>query len=146
MDELVKRVATRLKVHNISGGVVHHVALFKRILDRQGVPANIIKGFCIIPETKEACEHYWVRTEAGLDCDIGFEMARLKNMELRALHPILLESIPQDLELTRSDIQETRILAENQRLFELHQSDSKSFWREAPRDVCTFHYQVPRGS
>lgn len=137
MNDMIRRMALRLKVYKTSGGVVHHVALLKRTLDQQGTPTKIIKGFCVITETSEACEHYWVRTEEGLDLDIGFEVARMKNPELMALRPVLLETLPPGL--TRSDQGETMILEENQRLFDLHQSDPKAFWREAPRDVVTFH-------
>ena len=137
MDDLVHRMALRLKMHRTSGSVVHHVALLKRALDQLGTETQMIKGFCVIPETKEACEHYWIRTDEGLDLDIGFEVARIKNAELMALRPVLLETLPPGL--TRSDQGETLILEENQRLFDLHQSDPKAFWREAPRDVVTFH-------
>ena len=137
MDDVVHRVALRLKLYKVSGGVVHHVALLKRIMDQRGAPTQMVKGFCVIPETSEACEHYWVRTEEGLDLDVGFEVARLKNPELMALRPVLLETLPPGL--TRSDQGETMILEENQRLFDLHQADPKEFWREAPRDVATFH-------
>jgi len=137
MDDVVHRVALRLKLYKVSGGVVHHVALLKRIVDQRGTPTQMVKGFCVIPETNEACEHYWVRTEEGLDLDVGFEVARLKNPELMALRPVLLETLPPGL--TRSDQGETMILEENQRLFDLHQANPKEFWREAPRDVATFH-------
>ena len=134
--EIVTRLALRLKVHQVGGGVVHHVAILKKTLDRKGVPSRMIKGYCVIEDTKEACEHYWLRTEEGLDLDIGFAVARLKNPELMALEPVLLESLPAGL--NRSDAEETRILVENHRLFELFESDPKEFWREAPRDVSTF--------
>jgi len=130
-------MALRLKLYKISGGVVHHVAALKRILDQRKVACQMTKGFCVIPETGEACEHYWVRTEEGLDLDVGFEVARLKNPELMALRPVLLETLPPGL--TRSDQGETMILEENQRLYDLHQADPKAFWLEAPRDVATFH-------
>jgi hypothetical protein len=137
MDDLVHRMALRLKLHKTSGSVVHHVALLKRAMDQLGVKTQFVKGYCVIPQTSEACEHYWVRTEEGLDLDVGFEVARLKNPELMALRPVLLETLPPGL--TRSDQGETMILEENQRLYDLHQADPKEFWREAPRDVATFH-------
>jgi len=137
MDDLVHRMALRLKLHKTSGSVVHHVALLKRAMDQRGIPTQIIKGYCVIPQTSEACEHYWVRTEEGLDLDVGFEVARLKNSELMALRPVLLETLPPGL--TRSDQGETMILEENQRLYDLHQANPKEFWREAPKDVAAFH-------
>ena len=137
MDDLVHRMALRLKLHKTSGSVVHHVALLKRALDHLGTETQMVKGFCVVPETKEACEHYWIRTAEGLDLDIGFEVARIKNPELMALRPVLLETLPPGL--TRSDQGETLILEDNQRLFDLHQSDPKAFWRETPRDVASFH-------
>ena len=98
----------------------------------------MIKGFCVIPETKEACEHYWVRTEEGLNLDIGFEVAKLRNHELQALSPALLESIEGIPNLTRSDEKEILIRDENERLFDLLVRDPKAFWREAPQDVKAF--------
>ena len=130
------RLALRLKLHRVGGGVVHHVALLKKTLDQQGILSRMIKGYCVIEDTKEACEHYWVRTDEGLDLDVAFAVARLKNHELMALEPVLLETLPPGL--TRSDSAEILILDENRRLFELFESDPKAFWREAPRDVATF--------
>jgi hypothetical protein len=136
MEDTVSRLALRLKVHRVGGAVVHHVALLKKALDHKGIKTRMIKGYCVIEDTKEACEHYWLRTEEGLDLDIGFTVARLKNPELMALVPVLLETLPPGL--NRSDAEESRILDENRRLFELFESDPKAFWREAPRDVATF--------
>lgn len=135
MDDVVHRLALRLKLRNTRGTVVHHAALLKKIVEQQGFKAELVKGFCVIEETKEACEHFWVRTE-GLDLDIGFKLASLKTPELMALRPILLERLPEGL--TRSDLEEILIRDENNRLYDLHQSDPKAFWREAPRDVATF--------
>lgn len=137
MEDTVRRLALRLKMHNVSGSVVHHVALLKKSLDQQNFQTEMIKGFCVIPETKEACDHYWVREkQTGLDFDVAFEIAKLRSPELQALHPVLLESLPQGL--TRSDEKETMIREENERLFELFQQDPKVFWRESPRDVLNF--------
>ena len=138
MDTDLRRLALRIKLHNVSGNVVHHAAILKRFLEQKGVKSEMIKGFCVIPETKEACEHYWVRTEEGLDLDIGFEVAKLRNHDLQALHPALLESIEGMPNLTRSDEKEFVIRHENERLFELFQRDPKAFWREAPQDVKDF--------
>jgi hypothetical protein len=136
--ELVKRLALRLKIRNIGGNVIHHVALLKKALEAQKIQAKMIKGYCVIEETKEACEHYWVREEAtGLDLDVAFAVARLRSPELIYLNPVLLESLPQGLE--RSDTEARQILAENSRLFDLYHSNPKEFWSAAPRDVATFH-------
>ena len=136
MTDIMTRLALRLKLHRVGGGVVHHVALLKKTLEQQGISSRMIKGYCVIEDTKEACEHYWVRTDEGLDIDVAFAVARLKNHELMALEPVLLETLPPGL--TRSDSGEILILDENRRLFELFESDPKAFWREAPRDVATF--------
>lgn len=136
MTEIMTRLALRLKLHRVGGCVVHHVAILKRALEQQGIASQMVKGYCVIEDSKEACEHYWVRTEEGLDLDVAFAVARLKNPELMALEPVLLETLPPGL--TRSDSGEILILDENRRLFELFESDPKAFWREAPRDVATF--------
>ena len=138
MEDTVKRLALRIKLHNVSGSIVHHVALLKKTLDQQKFETEMIKGFCVIPETKEACDHYWIREkQTGLDLDVAFTVAKLRSPELQALHPVLLESLPPGL--IRSDEKETMIREENERLFELFQRDPKAFWREAPRDVTSFH-------
>lgn len=138
MEDTVKRLALRIKLRNISGSIVHHVALLKKSLDQQNFESEMIKGFCVIPETKEACDHYWIREkQTGLDLDVAFAVAKLRSPELQALHPVLLESLPQGL--IRSDEKETMIREENERLFELFQRDPKAFWRETPRDVTSFH-------
>ena len=135
--ETLNRLATRLKIYNVPGSVMHHVAIFKRILDRQNISSEIIKGYCVIMESKESCEHYWVRTSEGLDLDIAFAVARLKSPELQSLHPVLVDACPPGL--TRSDLEASDIREENNRLFELYQQDPKAFWRESPRDVSSFH-------
>jgi hypothetical protein len=140
--EFTKRLALRLKVHNIGGTVVHHVAILKRALDQQKIDCEMVKGFCVIMESKEVCEHYWVRltspadSSPSLDLDVAFAVAKLKSPELQALHPVLLESCPQGL--NHSDEKEDAIRNENSRLFELFQRDPKSFWHESPRDVAGF--------
>lgn len=138
MDDIVRHTALRLKLHNVSGTVIHHIAVLKRSLDQRGFKTEMVRGWCVIHETKEACEHYWLRDiDTGLDIDIGFAVAKLRNAELMALRPVLLESLPPGL--NRSDSEETLIRAENRRLFDLYQSDPKAFWREAPKDVASFH-------
>jgi len=138
MDEMVKHVALRIKVRNLSGNVIHHIAIMKRHLEQKGFMTEVVRGWCVIEETKEACEHFWLREiETGLDIDIGFAVAKLRSPELMALKPVLVESLPPGL--NRSDSEEILIRSENLRLFELLRSDSKEFWREAPRDVATFH-------
>jgi hypothetical protein len=93
MEATVNRLALRLKMHNVEGSIVHHAALLKKALDQQGLNSAMIKGFCVIGETKEVCEHYWVRAE-GVDLDVGFAVAKLRSPELQVLHPVLLESCP----------------------------------------------------
>lgn len=138
MDMVVKQTALRLKIHNIPGTVIHHLALLKRSLDQKGTNTVMVKGWCVIEQTKEACEHYWLReVETGLDMDLGFAVAKLRTPELSALHPVLLESLPPGL--TRSDLEETLIRAENSRLYDLFQENPKAFWRESPREVTSFH-------
>jgi len=143
MDVDLRRIALRIKLHNVSGNVVHHNALLKRFLDQKGIESSLVKGFCVIAKSREACEHYWVRTKDGLDLDLSFEVAKLRNSELQALHPALLESIEGTPNLIRSDEKEFVIRYENERLFELFQRDPKAFWREAPQDVKDFRMTTP---
>ena len=148
MDVDLRRIALRIKMHNVSGNVVHHNALLKRFLEQKGVKCELVKGFCVIAETKEACEHYWVRallenSPSFLDLDLSFEVAKLKSPELQALYPALLETIEGIPNLIRSDEKEFVIRHENERLFELFQRDPKAFWREAPQDVRDFRMTTP---
>ena len=143
MDVDLRRIALRIKMHNVSGNVVHHNALLKRYLEQKGVKSSLVKGYCVIHETKEACEHVWVRTDGGLDLDLSFKVAKLRSPELQALYPALLESIEGIPNLIRSDEKEFVIRHENERLFELFQRDPKAFWREAPQDVRDFRMTTP---
>ena len=61
MDDIVKRTALQLKLRRTTGTIIHHIAIMKRILDQKGAKTEMMKGWCVIPETKEACEHYWLR-------------------------------------------------------------------------------------
>jgi hypothetical protein len=117
-------------MHKVEGTAVHHVALLIRALDVQGVKCKMVRGYCVIPVTKEACNHYWARTEEGLDLDVAFEVAKLRSPELEAMHPVLLETLPEGIE--RSDKNELLITDENERLFELFNADPKKFWIESP--------------
>lgn len=138
MASVVERFALRLKVHRIGGTIIHHVALLKRSLDQKGHKTRMIKGFCVIEETKEACEHYWLRdTDTGYDMDIGFAVATHRSPELKTLRPVLLETLPPGL--TRSDEGDNQIVAENSRLYELYQADPKAFWTASPREISSFH-------
>lgn len=133
----VKRMAKILKLNKVDGTVVHHCALVVKALAQQRIKARIIHGYCISPG--EICEHYWVRTEEeGLDIDIGYELACLYNTELMALQTVLAEDFP--VGLKGHDGKEPEVLrqADNQRLFELYETDPKSFWSEAPMSVRTF--------
>ena len=46
MDDTVRRLALRLKMHNVSGNVVHHAAILKRILDHKGIKTQMVKAAC----------------------------------------------------------------------------------------------------
>ena len=139
--DITHKLALRLKLWNVSGQVMHHVALLKKALDLQGIRSQVVKGYCVIEESKEACEHYWINIPdpdggPGLNLDVAFMVATLKNRELMALHPVLLETLPPGL--TRSDSAEILIREENRRLYDLFVSDPRAFWREAPKDVVSF--------
>ena len=130
--DLVKRTAMRMKLHKVGGTVVHHCAILKKLLAEKGIQSRIVHGYCVSPG--EVCEHYWVRTEdEGLDLDIGLELACLYSPELTGLRTMLCEDYPEglgDVEVLRQE--------DNQRLFELHDTDPVTFWKESPRDVRTF--------
>jgi hypothetical protein len=129
--DFTKHLALRIKLHKIHGSVVQHAALLKKGLEMKGIQCNLVKGYCVIPETKEACAHYWVQTvPEGLDLDIGYEVAKLRSPELEALHTILLDELPPGFE--RSDADALEITRENERLFDLYHTNPKAFWKEAP--------------
>lgn len=108
-----------------------------KYLAAQKIGARVVHGYCI--SAGEICEHYWIRTEPdGLDLDIGFELACLYSPELLALKTVLLEDFP--VGLKDQDGKEPDVLRQedNQRLFELYETDPKTFWREAPINVRNF--------
>jgi hypothetical protein len=137
LTDLVHRTALRIKLNKVGGSIIHHIALLKRGLENSKIQCVMVKGYCVIPQTKEACTHYWLReTETGLDLDVGFAVACLRTPELAVIHPVLLEELPEGM--TRSDENETEITSENQVLFDLYHKDIKEFWRVAPSDVKGF--------
>jgi hypothetical protein len=141
LTDLVHRTALRIKLNKVGGSIIHHIALLKRGLENSKIQCVMVKGYCVIPQTKEACTHYWLReTETGLDLDVGFAVACLRTPELAAIHPVLLEELPEGM--TRSDENETEITSENQVLFDLYHKDIKEFWRVAPSDVKGFSIKL----
>ena len=128
----VKRLAMLMKLRKISGTVVHHCAILRKLMTEAGIETQIVKGYCVSPG--EVCEHYWVRTvEEGLDMDIGLEIAKLYTPELADMRTMLLEELPVELSNVKVLKQE-----DNERLYELYQTDPKTFWNESPHDVRTF--------
>jgi hypothetical protein len=126
--DIVKRTAARIKLHKISGTVIHHCAILKKILP---VKSRIVHGYCVSPG--EVCEHFWVQTEDGLDLDIGFAVACLYSPELANMKVFLSEDYPPEL----GDVEVIRQPG-NQKLFEQYETDQVSFWKEAPKDVRSF--------
>jgi len=121
-----------MKLHKITGTVVHHCAILKKLLAEKGIKSAVIHGYCVSPG--EVCEHYWVRTDdEGLDLDIGYELACLYNPDLASMKVFLSEEFPQELgnvEVLRQE--------DNTRLFELYETDPVTFWKEAPKGVRIF--------
>lgn len=133
----LKRLAMRMKLHRISGTVIHHCAIVKKLLAEQGIKSTIIHGYCISPG--EVCEHYWVRTDdEGYDIDIGLELARLYTPELIALQTVLSEDFPVGIKDHNGKEPEVLRQEDNTRLFELYETDPVTFWKESPKDVRTF--------
>lgn len=133
----LKRLAMRLKLHKVEGTVVHHCAILMKFLSEEGVASRMVHGYCISPN--EICEHFWVQIlPERLDLDIGYELACLYSPELMALKTVLAEEYP--VGLKGQDGKEPEILRQedNQRLFELFETDPKTFWNEAPKSVRTF--------
>ena len=121
--DILKRTALRLKLHKVTGTAVQYSVLLKKIIDKKGFLTECVKGFCIIPETREVCVHYWVRVDPGLDLDLAFELAKLRDPELKSLNPVLVEQLPPGLEVTAQD-------PENERQYLLYQEDPKAFWSQ----------------
>jgi len=128
----VKRLAMLMKLRKVSGTVVHHCAILRKLMAESGIETKIVKGYCVSPG--EVCEHYWVRTvEEGLDMDIGLELAKLYTPDLADMKTMLLETLPAELSSVKVLKQE-----DNERLYELYETDPKTFWNEAPIDVRNF--------
>jgi len=128
----VKRLAMLMKLRKVSGTVVHHCAILRKLMAESGIETKIVKGYCVSPG--EVCEHYWVRTvEEGLDMDIGLELAKLYTPDLADMKTMLLETLPAELSSVKVLKQE-----DNERLYELYETDPKTFWNEAPIDVRKF--------
>lgn len=129
----IRRFAMRMKLYKVDGSPVHHCAILVKHLAQVGITSKIVQGYCVSPG--EICEHFWVRTrDEGLDLDIAFEMACLYTPELKDMKKVLLEEVPE----TMKDIQVIKA-DESKMLFELYETDPKTFWAESPLSVRTFH-------
>lgn len=133
--ESVRRLALRMKVRRLTGTVVHHCAILVRMLEKDKIKSQIMKGYAV--QGTEACDHYWVQTEdEKLNIDIGYELACLYTPELKGGGVVLLPELPDGL--VKVDLKEEMIVDENNRLFTLFNEDPQAFWKEAPSDVKNF--------
>jgi len=130
MDRLVKR----MKLHRVTGTIVHHCALMIKYLEREGVKARIVKGWCVYGQ--EVCTHYWVKDERENVYDIGYELGCLYNSELMAYTPRLCEIEP--VGLVFADANELALKLEHERQYDLFNEDRAAFWRESPADIRSF--------
>jgi len=134
----MERLAKRMKLHRISGTIVHHCALMIKHLEHEGKKAHMVKGWCVYGQ--EACTHYWVEDEAGTMYDIGYVLGCLYNSELMAFTPHLHKIEPSGLQFADKD--ETVLKEEHQRQYELYHENRSTFWSESPADVRGFKVTV----
>jgi len=130
MDRLVKR----MKLRRVTGTIVHHCALMIKYLEREGIKAELVKGWCVYGQ--EACTHYWVRDQNGDVYDIGYELGCLYNPELLAYSPRLCDFEPVGLKF--ADANEMALKLEHERQYELFKEDRVTFWKESPEDIRSF--------
>jgi len=130
----MERLVKRMKMHRVSGTIVHHCALMIKHLEREGHTGKLVKGWCIYGQ--EVCTHYWVTDETGNVYDIGYHLGCLYNPELMAYTPRLCEVEP--VGMTFADANETTLKEEHERQYELFQENRTTFWQESPSDVRAF--------
>jgi hypothetical protein len=130
----MERLVKRMKLHRVSGTVVHHCALMVKYLEREGIEAYMVKGWCIYGQ--EACTHYWVTDKDGAVYDIGYQLGCLYNPELMAYTPRLCVDKPEGIAF--ADEAEVALKAEHERQYELFQEQRNTFWKESPDDVRNF--------
>ena len=130
----MERLVKRMKLHRVSGTIVHHCALVIKYLEHEGHVANMVKGWCIYGP--EVCTHYWVTDKTGTVYDIGYQLGCLYNSELMAYTPVLTKVEP--VGISFADANETALKAEHARQYELFHENRVSFWRESPSDVRAF--------
>lgn len=130
----MERLVKRMKLHKVSGTIVHHCALMVKYLEHESLKAKIIKGWCIYGQ--EVCTHYWVQDEHGTVYDIGYSLGCLYNPELMAYTPRLCDLEPVGLKF--ADENELALKTEHERQYDLYNENRSTFWRESPNDVRVF--------
>lgn len=130
----MERLVKRMKLHRVSGTIVHHCALMIKYLEREGHTAKMVKGWCIYGQ--EACTHYWVHDENGTVYDIGYQLGCLYNPELMAYTPRLCVTAP--VGFAFADANEKALKEEHERQYELFHENRMTFWQESPSDVRAF--------
>lgn len=124
MDEHVRKFCLRYRLKKLDCSVVHQCALFIGYLKRNGIQANMIKGFCTC--SMAACRHFWVEVDSQ-QIDIARDISLFHTPELKHMPVVLQTEIGDDVK--RIDLQDPKIIEENERLFELWIENTKEFWK-----------------
>ena len=130
----MERLVKRMKLHRVSGTIVHHCALMIRYLEHTGKKAHIVKGWVVYGN--EACTHYWVEDTEGAVYDVGYSLGCMYNPELMALSPRIHRIEPVGVKF--ADENEPALKGEHLRQYELYLEDKQTFWKESPADVRNF--------
>ena len=131
MDEHLRKFCLKYRVKKINCSVIHQCALFIGYLKRNGISgAKMIKGFCVCANA--ACRHFWVDVNSRT-VDVAREISIFHTPELRYL-PTKLQ-IDMDDSMKRIDMEDPKIVEENERLFGIWEEDPKMFWKDGHRHI-----------
>ena len=124
MEQLIHRFCIKYRVNKAECSVIHQCALFIGYLKRNGISSTMTKGFCTCAGA--ACRHFWVDADTQ-KIDIAREISKFHTPELEYIPTVLQYEIADDVK--RIDLQDPKIVEENERLFELWNENQAEFWK-----------------
>ena len=136
--DIQKRLALKLKLNKLDDCGITAPILLNEILAKMGHTTTLVQGYC--STGGETCWHVWIEIEIergalGQRLDIGYTLACLKDREFEKCPVILHKNIAPGAKEPQRD-------TESLDLWEIHQKDSKEFWKKQPIRIQNFRAKV----
>ena len=130
--DIQKRLALKLKLNKIDNCGIAAPILLNELFAKQGLKTSLVQGYCSL--SGDTCWHVWVECEPQ-KFDIGYTIACLQDKEFEKCSMILHQNIAPGNKTPQQD-------TESVDSWNLHQKDSKEFWKKQSVKVQNFRAKV----